>query len=159
MIDSCRGRSDWYFSTLSRVCFGGFPQISAVRRVLTYFPSSVCSLTWQLAATTTTCPSTRQRRGSDNTPALSISTPPNAAPPTSEPPAVGCNGRFIVVVYMQLPWMSIDGCWQKQKLCYEQRYIIIIVIIILTVHPYCEANDCRLGCAKKCVYLNNVHTE
>lgn len=25
------------------------------------------------------------------------------APPTSEPPAVGCNGRFIVVVYMQLP--------------------------------------------------------
>lgn len=36
-------------------------------------------------------------------------------------------------------------------------YIIIIVILIVYSYSYDEANDCRLGCAEECVYLNSVY--
>lgn len=37
--------------------------------------------------------------------------------------------------------------------------IYIIIILIVYSYSYYEANDCRLGCAEMCVYLNSVHTE
>lgn len=36
------------------------------------------------------------------------------------------------------------------------KYIIIIIIIVYS-YSYYKANDCRLGCAEECVYLNSVY--
>lgn len=35
--------------------------------------------------------------------------------------------------------------------------IIIIIILIVYSYSYYEANDCRLGCAEECVYLNSIY--
>lgn len=116
----------------------------------------------------TICPSIQQRRGWDNTSIHHPPCPPKPPHMTSDPEfqTQGCKCFFFVFCFSffcfffckyAITTLNVLVMAADKNSCYKRLYIHIYIILILIVNSYSyyEANDCRLGRAEECVYLNS----
>lgn len=126
-----------------------YPLLSLCERTHVFQPItnktvwSLCpsSPTWRWAATTTTCPSTLQRRGSDNTPAFINNSSPSTLPHgTSEPQprALGCkwpSSCTYAITTLNVLVMAADEN-------YEYTYAYIHIYMYVSVYIYNYYSHC-----------------